>query len=237
MKFGSVMKGFALAAIASLSIGASGDALGQSARPAAGNWNTAIIQTDGGHRIGNPDAKVKLIEFVSYTCPHCAAFTVEGDGALQLVFVGPGRVSREIRHIVRDPVDLTAAMLANCGAVKKFPGNHAALMRSQKKWLPVMASATPAQRQRWTSGDYSTRRRAIASDFGFYDLMERRGYRATDINRCLSNDAMATRLAETSSANLAKYNLSGTPSFAIDGLVLLATHNWSALEPQLSARF
>lgn len=233
MIFGWVVKGLAVAAVASFSIGASG----APARPASGNWNTNVVATDGGHRIGKADAKVKLIEFVSYTCSHCATFTAEGDGALQLVFVGPGRVSREIRHIVRDPVDLTAAMLANCGAVKKFPGNHAALMLSQKKWLPITASATPSQRQRWNTGEYTARRRAIAADFGFYPLMERRGYRRTDVDRCLADDAMATKLAEASQVNLDKYHLSGTPSFAIDGVVLLATHNWATLEPQLSARF
>lgn len=200
------------------------------------NWNTAVVEADGGHRFGNPDAKLQLIEFVSYTCPHCAHFSKDGDGALQLAFVGPGKITRDIRHIVRDPVDLTAAMLANCGAPAKFLQNHNAFMLSQDKWLPLMSKASPAQIQRWTTGDYAARRRSIASDFGFYAIMERRGYRRTDTDRCLADDKMATRLTENTQKSYARYNLSGTPSFAINGVTLAGTHSWSALEPQLKAR-
>ena len=47
----------------------------------ARNWTTAGTATPTlGHRIGNPAAKVKLTEYISYTCPHCAAFTREGEG-------------------------------------------------------------------------------------------------------------------------------------------------------------
>lgn len=200
------------------------------------NWNTNVVVTDGGHRFGNPDAKLQLIEFVSYTCPHCAHFSKDGDGALQLAYVGPGKITREIRHIVRDPVDLTAAMLTNCGAPAKFLQNHSAFMLSQDKWLPLISSASPAQIARWTTGDYAARRRSIASDFGFYAIMERRGYRRTEVDRCLADDKRATKLTEDTQKNFDKYNLSGTPSFAINGVTLAGTHAWSVLEPQLKAR-
>ncbi len=36
------------------------------------NWLTTVNRTEaGGYRMGNPEAKVAVIEFVSYTCPHC----------------------------------------------------------------------------------------------------------------------------------------------------------------------
>ena len=44
-------------------------------------WSNSIMATDGGHRIGNPEAEVKLVEFMSYTCSHCANFARTGDGA------------------------------------------------------------------------------------------------------------------------------------------------------------
>ncbi len=201
------------------------------------NWNTNVVVTDGGHQFGNPDAKLHLVEFVSYTCPHCAHFSKDGDGALQLAYVGPGKITREIRHVVRDPVDLTAAMLSNCGAPAKFLQNHNAFMLSQDKWLPLISSASPAQIARWTTGDYAARRRSIASDFGFYAIMERRGYRRTDVDRCLADDKKATQLTENTQKNFDKYNISGTPSFAINGVTLAGTHAWSVLEPQLKARF
>lgn len=203
---------------------------------APSNWNTAVTVNDGAHQVGNPAAKVTLTEFVSYTCPHCAHFSRDGDGALQLVYVGPGKVLREVRHIVRDPVDLTAAMLANCGPKDKFARNHAAFMLAQDKWLKKAMATSKGQQQRWYSGTGASRRRAIASDLGFYDLMTARGYRRTDIDRCLADEALATRLAENSARDAERFGITGTPSFALDGKLLAGTHDWRTLQPQLDAR-
>lgn len=197
-----------------------------------GNWVATVVATDGGHRIGNPEAKVKVAEFISYTCPHCAAFAKEGEAPLQLAYIAPGKVSLEVRHLIRDPVDLTAAMLTNCGPAAKFLQNHAAFMLGQDKWIAPLGSATAAQKQRWTT-DGAVGRRAIASDFGFYAIMERRGYSRTEVDRCLADEAAARTLAENSAKDWKRPGISGTPGFAINGAVMPGTHTWSALEAQL----
>ena len=46
------------------------------------NWDQTVVQTELGHRVGNPDARVRVVEFFSYTCPHCGEFAREGDAAL-----------------------------------------------------------------------------------------------------------------------------------------------------------
>ena len=204
---------------------------------ANGNWNATVVRTDGGHLIGNPDAKVKLKEFVSYTCPHCAHFAKDGEGALQLAYIAPGKVSVEIRHIVRDPVDLTAALLTNCGPAAKFPRNHAAFMHSQDKWIGLLSTANQAQRQRWFSGNQAARFRAIASDFGFYRILEQRGYRRTDVDRCLADARKADQLAAATKANFETFGVKSTPSFVLNGVLLAGTHDWKLLQPQLDARF
>jgi protein-disulfide isomerase len=230
MKVSQIVRGAALAAAALLAVGAA--AQGTRGK----NWNTEVAQTDAGHRIGNPAASVKLTEFISYTCPHCAAFAREGEGPLQIAYVGPGRVSLEVRHLIRDPIDLTVVMLTHCGPAAKFPQNHAAFMLGQASWIAPLSRATPAQEQRWrTSG--AAGRRAIASDFGFYRIMERRGYGRAEVDRCLADEALAKKLAETSAADWKRPGISGTPAFAIDGNVLTGTDSWPKLETQLSARF
>jgi hypothetical protein len=224
MKFASLVK-------AAVLVGAAFALSGQTNR----NWNTVIAETaDGGHRIGNPAAKIKLVEYVSYTCPHCAEFTRQADDRLKLAYVTPGNLSLEIRHLIRDPVDLAAVMLANCGPPEKFPQNHAAFMLQQSRWIGPLASPTAAQRQRWTSGDGPTRRRAIASDFGFYRIMEARGYGRPELDRCLSDEAAARRFAEQSQRDWDKPGIDATPSFAINGIVMPGTHTWAALERQLA---
>ena len=202
----------------------------------AGNWNLTVEETEAGHRIGNPDAKVKLIEFVSYTCPHCAHFAHDGDGALQLAYIGPGKVSVEVRHIVRDPADLTATLLANCGTKDKFAQNHAAFMLRQDDWLPVYRNAPQGQLQAWSAGG-AAQRRSIASKLGFYQIMEQRGYRRTEVDTCLADEAEAQRFEALTEKNFDEFMIGGTPSFAIDGVTLAGTHDWSMLQPQLDARF
>lgn len=206
------------------------------AAAAPGSWIAAIRTTPGGgHAMGNPDAEVKLVEYLSYTCPHCAEFHKESDGPLRLAYVMPGKVSVEVRHFVRDPVDMTAALLTNCGEPKSFFKNHAAFLSSQPQWIAKLGRASAATKQRWTSGPMAARFRAIASDLGFYKLMEPRGLGRPALDRCLADEAMARRLAAQTAA-AEELGLAGTPGFLLDGLPLSGTYDWTSLELQIKAR-
>lgn len=201
------------------------------------NWNSTVAQTEkGGYRLGNPAAKTTLIEFISYTCPHCAAFHRESEGAIRIGYVAPGKMSVEVRPVLRNVVDLTALMLTTCGPKEKFFLNHAAILHNQAKWMATLEKAGQATRTRWESGLPAARRRAIARDLGFYDLMGRRGYDRMTLDKCLSNDANARRLAELSEAGMKEYDVEGTPSFVLDGQLLAGTHSWADLQPQLALR-
>ena len=197
---------------------------------ATGNWNATVAQTKGGHLLGNPAAKTRLTEFVSYTCPHCAHFEQEAGGAIRLGWVQSGKVSVEVRHIVRDPIDLTVAMLTNCGSKDKFFQNHAMFMLGQDKWIGKASLALPSQRQRWGSGSMASRWRAIASDLGFYEMMETRGYSRAQVDQCLGDEAAAKRIAEESEANGTRFGVTGTPSFALNGKLLSDVHTWGQLQ-------
>lgn len=197
------------------------------------DWNGTVVRADGAHAIGNPAAPNTLTEFVSYTCPHCGDFARTGDEALKIAYISPGKLRLEIRHIVRDPVDLTAALLTWCGEPAKFPRNHAAIMHAQPRWLSVAQSATAAQRNRWATGDLPSRTRAIASDLGFYAIMEPRGYSRAALDRCLADTAMAKRLADNSQRDATRFDVAGTPSFALDGKLMPGVHSWDDLQRRL----
>ncbi len=207
-----------------------------SAGAAPSNWNTTVrVTPSGSHVLGNPAAMIKLTEYISYTCSHCADFDRAANDPLRLYFVMPGKVSVEVRHLVRDPIDLTVAMLTNCGAPGKFHGNHTAFLRSQSRWIAIASAASSAQQARWTNGDPSARRRAIASDFGFYAILQGRGYDRPAADRCLADNAMAQRLAQQT-AEAARLGINGTPAFLLNGEVLAGTHDWETLQTQLKAR-
>lgn len=206
------------------------------AKPEHRNWNATVALVPGGsHLLGNPAAGTRLVEYISYTCPHCAQFEAQADGPMRLAYVSSGKLSIEVRHFVRDPVDLTVAMLTNCGPPAKFFLNHATFLRRQAVWIQPMVDATAAQRQRWQSGNGLTRRRAIAGDFHFYQIMQSRGYERSAVDHCLADEALAQRLAQQT-AEADRLGVQGTPSFLLNGLLLAGTHSWDLLDPQIRAR-
>ncbi len=199
------------------------------------NWNATIAVTPGGgYRVGNPAAPVKVIEHASYTCPHCAEFEIQGIDRIRLVYVASGKVSFEVRHHVRDPIDLTVAMLATCSAPSRFFLNHAAFMRSQEVWIRPLTTMSAAQEHRWFKGDNVSRRRAIAGDFKLYQIAATRGIDRLAADRCLADEAKARRLSEIT-AESERQGVSGTPSFQINGNLLVATYHWDLLQPQIDA--
>ena len=176
------------------------------AAPKSIGWNNTVAQTAaGGHLIGNPDAAVKLVEYVSYTCSDCASFMIQSDAALQIGYVSSGKLSIEVRHLVQGPVDLAAAMLANCGPPAKFALNHSALMRSQNRWRVTFERARTAQKQRWTAGALLSRGRAIADDMGFYAVMASRGYDRSAVDGLI----MPAASMRAVSAHIASLDMAG----------------------------
>ena len=198
------------------------------------NWVTEIERTDASHIVGNPQAETTLTEFVSYTCPACGNFSRQGEEVMKLGYVGPGKAKLEIRHVQRNVVDVAASLLAWCGPKEKFLQNHAALMWQQEKWLTKARQSTPAQQQRWFTGTETARYKAIASDLGLYELFLGRGYSRPDLDRCLSDTALAAKFRESTVADGERFNVRATPSFALDGQMLSGVTGWSTLESRLN---
>lgn len=200
------------------------------AQPSA-QWASTVEARDQGHVFGNPAAKTKLVEYMSYTCSSCGEFARTGDPAIKLLLVPKGTVSFEIRHLLRDQIDLTAALLTHCGNPARFRRNHEAIMLNQATWIAAARKTTQAQRTRWNFGTTAARQRAIASDVGFYGIMQARGYTRAALDQCLGDEAKATALAEASARDAAALGLTSTPSFLLDGVLLDGVHSWDALKP------
>lgn len=208
----------------------------KAAAPKRADWNATVVVTpSGSHLIGNPAAAVKVVEYVSYTCPHCAHFHRQSEGPMRIAYIPTGKVSVEVRNLVRDPVDLTAAMLANCVAPSRFYRVHNSFLQTQDKWIAIIDRATDTQKSRWSNGSVLTRMRAIANDFGFYAMMEQHGLNRAASDRCLANQAMTDRLAAQTRAAAAA-GVEATPSFMIGDTLLAGTHDWLSLEMQIKAR-
>lgn len=90
------------------------------AAPAGTKWSETIAASPDGYFVmGNPNAKVKLVEYGSYTCSHCRDFAAESSEEIRQI-VDSGKMSFEFRNYVRDPIDISTALLARCGGKDIF---------------------------------------------------------------------------------------------------------------------
>lgn len=201
------------------------------APPAGKAWADVVSATpDGGYLMGNPNAPIKVIEFASLTCPHCAEFAEKGLPHLRDEYVAGGTVSLEFRNFVRDPYDTTMAMLVRCGSPESFFALTEQVFTNQKalfeKLQPV---GKELQAANLPPKDVF---KAIGERGGLTDFFAARGIAKDQAAQCLAKSETATKLADSTAKAGESYNISGTPTFIVNGRnVEVAT--WDALEPIL----
>lgn len=210
--------------------------IAKSAKPRAATtaaaWDTKLTRTtEGNHQYGNPAAMVRLVEFISYTCPHCAHYAEESQAPLLGGLVRQGKVAVEIRPFFRNLIDVPATLLAQCGPDAKFLGNHHAILAGQSDWLKAPPEGAE---QRWSGLEFGPRMKSIAIDMGLYKLMLGRGYTPVQLDQCLGNRALAEKLNVQTGAAVDKLGVQGTPSFLINGK-LQEVYGWAELRPLLEA--
>jgi protein-disulfide isomerase len=202
--------------------------------PNNGDWTTVVSKTpEGGFIMGNPNAKVKLVEYGSLTCPHCAEFEEKGGKVLVDDYVKKGLVSWEFRNFVRDPFDMTATLLARCGGTASFFGLTRNLFADQKDWIGKIQAADPAKMQALQTMPPAQQFTTIADLGGLKQYASMRGVPRAKADQCLANQAEVTQLVQMNTDAATNYNIPGTPTFLINGAVVESTATWEALEPKI----
>ena len=232
----TALSALALASAATLVAVAPGQAQ-KAAAPA--DWSDRVSQSQvGGHVKGNPAAGQKVVEYMSYTCPHCAAFEQDSNPALASGFLAKGQTSLEVRNFVRDPVDMTVALLARCGDPRGFFRRHKGLLASQRSWLGKAGSLGREGQAAWYQGDTNSRLKRIAGDLGLYDELRRHSPTATDaqIDACLADKTEQAKVLAMTRFATETVKVQGTPSFTLNGKLLADVYDWKSLEPVLASR-
>ena len=203
-------------------------------RPASGDWSEAVTATnEGGFLMGNPNAEVKLVEFGSMTCPHCATFDEVGVPQLIEKYVKPGTVSFEFRNYVRDPYDITASLIARCNGAKTFFPLTGAIFDSQREWTGKLQEVPEAEMQALQTMQPAQQFSTIAKWTGLQQFAAMRGVPKAKSSQCLANQSEIDRLVQMNSDASSQYQIGGTPSFLINGKVAENAASWETLEPLL----
>jgi protein-disulfide isomerase len=204
--------------------------------PAKVNWVNVVAATpEGGMRMGNPNAKVKLIEYGSRTCPHCALFDKEGLPALKAGPIAAGKLSYEFRdYPVHGAFDLGPILLGHCVSTAQFFPLLDAMFANQQA-LTAKAPAAEAKVQAMTNATPNQIATSFATDLGYVDFVKRRGMAPARAQACLAARAGVDRIVAVTNAAEKQYSISGTPTFVINGTKADNVYDWAALQPLLAA--
>ncbi len=205
--------------------------------PPGGDWSQVVNATAaGGFVMGNPNAKAKLIEFGSMTCPHCREFDEKGVPLLISNYVKSGKVSWEFRNYVRDPWDVTASLIARCNGAKSFFPLTRALYKDQPKWVGTISARPPAELEALTNLPPNREFVEAAKIAGFTQWAAMRGIPPAKSAQCLTNEKSVNQLVQMNSDATTQYpDFAGTPTFILNGSMLQKTATWEALEPALKS--
>ncbi|OYX19203.1 MAG: thiol-disulfide oxidoreductase [Rhodobacterales bacterium 32-66-9] len=180
----------AMIALAAAATAAMTPALAQEAAPAAGT-------EPKDYTLGSPDAPIKIVEYASFTCPHCARFHKEAYGRLKSEYIETGKVHFTMREVYFDRYGLWAALIARCGGDMKYFGIHDMLYSQQKEWA---GSEDPMQ--------VVENLKTIGRAAGLEDAA---------MDACLNDKASAEALIKRFQTNFEADGVKGTPTFFING--------------------
>ncbi|SHI82314.1 Protein-disulfide isomerase [Palleronia salina] len=146
--------------------------------------------------MGNPDADVTVIEYASFTCPHCRTFHDNVFDDLKENYIDSGKINFIYREVYFDRYGLWAGMVARCAGPDRYFGIADLIYERQSEW----AQGEPAQ--------IAQNLRQIGKTAGLGD---------DQLDACLNDAAKAQALVATYEQNAAADNIRATPSFVIDG--------------------
>lgn len=144
--------------------------------------------------LGNPKAKVTVVEYASAACPHCARFNNDVFPAFKKKYVDTGKVRYVFRELLTDPVPFagTAFMMARCAG--------------ESKYFDVLNDVFQQQTAIYQSGDLSG---------GLLKIGLKYGMDKDKLNACMDEKAVNALNARVEKAN--KDGVDSTPTFVIAG--------------------
>ena len=147
--------------------------------------------------LGDPDAPITMIEYASYTCPHCGSFHQNTYPQLKADYIDTGKVKFIFREVYFDRFGLWASMVARCGGQDRFFGITDLMFKTQGDWT--------------RAGDASV----IVEELRKIGRLA--GLNNETLESCLQNEDQAKALVAWYQENAARDDINSTPSFIING--------------------
>lgn len=207
-------------------------AAGAGKAAASADWTKTVVQTpEGGFRMGNPDAKVKLVEFASFTCGVCQQFHKDS-ATLKTDYVKSGRVSLEYRPFMLNIYDFAATKLAMCEGPGRFFTWADQLFTNKEAWITPFTKLTDADINPLRSLPPGEQVKGLAKAGQLDQFAKARGLPGAKFDACMSDQAMFEQLTKRQQVATDTYQIAGTPTFLLNGKKVEGT-TWAQIEPQI----
>lgn len=220
---------FAVALIALAALPLSGAAVAAKTptkAPVTHDWTRTVVATpEGGFRMGNPAAPVKLVEYGSLACPHCRHFEETGYKPL-LAYVRSSRVSYEFRNLLINGPDMSISLLAHCAGPTKFFPMSELVYATQEQWQKKIEGMDESSLDKLTDQQRIIRYAEVG---GMAQIAGRFGVTPARAKQCLADPKGLERLINMTKTAMDN-GIGHTPTFIINGKVTDAS-TWEALEP------
>lgn len=198
------------------------------------DWTKAVVLTpEGGFRMGNPGAPVKLIEYGSLACPHCRHFDETGFKPLVQSYVRTGRVSYEFRNLLINGPDISVSLLTRCSGTGKFFAMSQRVFETQPDWMKKIENMSDADKAALDQMTDQQRVIRYAEIAGMAPMAAQFGVTPARAKQCLTDPKGLKGLLDMTQAAMSK-GVQHTPTFFINGKMIDAA-TWESLEPQLKS--
>jgi len=209
--------------------------------PAGKAWTDIVEKTaEDGYRMGNPNAPIKIVEYGSFTCPHCKVFEDEASDPLQQKYIATGKVSWEFRAmVIHGGPDVSIGLLMQCRGPEPYFKLAQQLYATQETWfseatikklndtMPQMQNQPPTEQFK-----------ATIDALGLYPFFGARGLPRAQAESCLSDQKAIAAMTATQQRYSTADGVDSTPTFVINGVkwepVIGGPSIWKQLDPQLA---
>ncbi len=210
-----------------------GEPIAKVAAPAGKAWTDVVSKTEaGGYKMGNPEAKLQLVEYGAITCPGCAQFAAQSAEEMKEL-VNTGVVAFEFRpFLVHGIQDIPGFLLAQCSGPEAFFPLIDQLFADQQNWLGKISTVTEADQQAMQKMAPPEISSLLATRMGLVEFVKSRGISEDQAKACLTDKAQIDGLIALSEKGTKDDGVSGTPFFLLNG-AKLDGGSWNQVKTKL----